>query len=219
MPKTAPKEESTELVSIQERIKQRLANVNKTTAVPGSKKISLKHSKFRIPDGATSEGPLNCVIVDYTNSNVWYEKEWKDGEVSPPDCFSIGKIIDELKPSASVEKPVNKDCISCPKNEYGSRGRGKECDNTVLLAILAEGFTDESEVYTIQIKPKGLKDWGAYVRTLKQSGMDPVQVVTSISFDPTVSYPKLKYRALGENLHLDLVSQFMPAADSLLQNS
>lgn len=211
----APK--GTAVVSIQDRIKQRLAKVNQTTAQPGSKRISVKGSKFRLPDGTTSDGPLNCVIVDYTNSNVWYEADWVEGTVTPPDCFSIGKIIDELSPHPSVEKPVNADCATCPKNQYGSRGRGKECDNTVLLAILPEGFTEESEVLTIKVAPKGLKDWGQYVRTLQQQGVDPVQVITSISFVPGMSYPQLKFRALGGNDMLEEVGKFMASADALLQ--
>jgi len=207
----------TAIVSIQERIKQRLAKVNQTTAQPGSKRISVKGSKFRLPDGTASDGPLNCVIMDYTNSNVWYKDDWVEGTVTPPDCFSIGKIIDELTPHSSVEKPVNAVCSSCPKNQYGSRGRGKECDNTVLLAILPEGFTEESEVLTLKVAPKGLKDWGQYVRTLQQQGVDPVQVITSISFVPGMSYPQLKFRALGGNAKFEDVGPFMASADALLQ--
>jgi len=212
----AEEETGTAVVSIQDRIKQRLAKVNQTTAQPGSKRISVKGSKFRLPDGNTSDGPLNCIIVDYTNSNVWYKADYADGTVTPPDCFSIGKIIDDLKPAASVEHPVNADCASCPKNQYGSRGRGKECDNTVLLAILPEGFTEESEVLTLKIAPKGLKSWGQYVRTLQQQHIDPVQVVTSISFEPNQSFPQLKFRHLGGNDHLENVGPFMASADALL---
>jgi hypothetical protein len=213
----AEPETGTAVVSIQDRIKQRLAKVNQTTAAPGSKRISVKGSKFRLPNGTASDGPLNCVIVDYTNSNVWYKDDWVEGTVTPPDCFSIGKIIDELVPHASVEKPVSKTCAECPKNEYGSRGRGKECDNTVLLALLEEGFTEESEVLTLKVAPKGLKDWGQYVRTLQQQGVDPVQVVTSISFVPGMSYPQLRFRALGGNENLEGVGPFMASADALLQ--
>lgn len=216
-PKAKPVEETgTDVVSIQDRIAQRLAKVNETTAAPGSKRISVKGSKFRLPDGNTSDGPLNCIIIDYTNSNVWYEAEYADGTVTPPDCFSIGKVINDLKPAASVEKPVNADCATCPKNQYGSRGRGKECDNTVLLAILPEGFTEESEVLTLKVAPKGLKDWGQYVRTLQAQAVDPVQVVTSISFVPNQSFPQLKFRHLGGNDHLDSIGPFIPSADALL---
>ena len=206
-----------DIVSIQDRIKDRLAKVNQTTAQPGSKRISVKGSKFRLPDGNSSDGPLNCVIVDYTNSNVWYEADYVEGTVTKPDCFSIGKIIDDLKPHSSVEKPVNAECASCPKNQYGSRGRGKECDNTVLLAILPEDFNEESEVLPLKIAPKGLKAWGAYVRTLQSQAVDPVQVITSISFEPNQSFPQLKFRALGGNENLENVGPHIPSADALLQ--
>jgi len=214
--KETPDESGTAVVSIQDRIKQRLASVNETTAQAGSMKISLKGSKFRLPDGNTSDGPLNCIIVDYTNTNIWYEEDFQDGTITPPDCWSIGKVINDMKPHVSVEKPINADCATCPKNQYGSKGRGKECSNKVLLAILPEGFTNESEVYTLQIAPKGLKSWGAYVRTLQSQGVDPVQVVTSISFEPNQSFPQLKFRHLGGNEQLENVGKFMASADALL---
>jgi hypothetical protein len=221
MPKAAKKDPPSEVtgsavVSVQERIAQRLADVNKTTAAPGSKRISVKGSKFKLPDGTKSDGPLNCIIVDYTNSNVWYEADYSEDVITPPDCFSIGKIITDLTPHSSVEKPINADCATCPKNEFGSKGRGKECDNTVLIALLPEGFNDESEVLTIKVAPKGLKAWGEYVRTLQAQAIDPIQVVTSISFKDGVSFPQLVFRHLGGNESLDNVGKHMPAADALL---
>ena len=217
----AVEETGTAVVSIQDRIKQRLKDVNKTTSQPGSKRISVKGSKFKLPDGSTSDGPLNCVVVDYTNSNAWYEADYVEGTVTPPDCTAVGKIIADLAPAASIKNRINATCAGCPKNEYGSKGRGKECDNTVLLAILPEGFAkeDEPEVLTIKIAPKGLKDWGQYVRTLEQMAVDPVQVITSISFVAGQSYPQLKFRSLGGNDDLEAVGPFMASADALLQPS
>jgi hypothetical protein len=204
------------VVSVQERIAQRLADVNKSTPTAGTKRISVKGSKFKLPNGTKSDGPLNCIIVDYTNNNAWYESDYEEGTVTPPDCFAVGKIISDMAPHASVEKPVSKTCADCPKNEFGSRGRGKACDNSVLIALLPEGFDDEAEVLTLKVAPKGLKDWGQYVRTLQAQAIDPIQVVTSISFVEGVSFPQLKFRSLGGNDNLENVGQHMPAADALL---
>ena len=210
-------ETGTNVVSVQERIRKRMENMDKTTGQVGGKNISTKGSKFTLPDGSTSEGPLNCVIVDYVNNNAWYKEAYVEGgPVTLPDCYSIGRELDTLVPHASIEKPINADCKSCEYNEYGSRGRGKECSNNVKLAVLPEGFTSDNEVMTIKIAPKGLKGWAEYVRTLEQQGVDPVQVVTSLSFVPGLAFPQLKFKALGGNEQLDQVGAFMPAADILL---
>ena len=210
-------ESDTSLVSVQERIRKRIENMDKTTGQVGGKNISTKGSKFTLPDGTTSDGPLNCVIVDYINNNAWYKEAYVEGgPITPPDCFSVGREIDSLVPHPTVEEPVNADCKTCEKNEYGSRGRGKECSNNVKLAILPENFKKDSEVYTIKVAPKGLKAWTEYVRTLEQRGVDPVQVVTSISFVPGLAFPQLKFKALGGNDQLDEVGPFMPSADILL---
>ena len=215
MPKKAA-EPSTDVVSVQERIKSRLANINETTQQASGQNISLKGRIFRLPDGKTSPGPLNCIIVDYVNKNMWYEADYIDGEFSAPNCYAIGREIKTMAPSSAVEKPVAESCIDCDYNQFGSKGRGKMCGNNVLLAILPEDFTEDSELLTLKISPTGLKAWTNYVRNLSAQGVDPVQVVTSLSFEEGLSYPSVRFKEIGGNKLVDKVGSFLPTADVLL---
>lgn len=212
----AAEETGTDVMSVQERIKSRLANINNTTQQPSGQNISVKGKVFRLPDGKTSPGPLNCIIVDYVNMNSYYEQGYVEGEFSPPDCTATGRDLKDMAPSSAVEKPINGDCFSCDFNKFESKGRGKMCSNSVLLAILPEDFTSESELYTIKASATALKAWAGYVRLLSGSGVDPIQVVTSLNFEDGLSYPSLRFKQLGGNEKLDDISPFLAKADMLL---
>lgn len=216
---TETKTENTEIVSVQERIAQRLANIDRSTQAPASQRISTKGIKFTLPDGKESQGPLNCVIVDYINTNSWYDKPYNENDIQPPTCHAIGRDLKKMKPGSNIKNPVATQCDGCPKNEFGSKGRGKECTNNVILALLPEGYDENSELFTLKVSPKGLGPWSTYVRTLSEQKIDPVQVVTSISFRSGVSYPSLLFTQIGGNESLNEVGKFLPQAETMLLNS
>lgn len=210
--------DNTGLVSIEDRIKSRLANVNTNTPAPASKKISTKGSQFTLPNGSSSAGPLNCIIVDYVNMNSYYPDAYDPNNIKPPSCYAIGRNITELAPHATVEDKQADACMTCKWNEFGSAGRGKACKNKVVLAVLPEGFDAESELFTLQVSPTGLKVWASYVRMLSEQGVDPVQVITSINFKEGVTYPTLTFRHIGGNERVQEVAPFLPEADTLLNS-
>jgi len=210
--------ESTALVSMKERIAQRLANVNKATAAPASKNISTKGGKFTLPDGSASAGPLNCIVVDYINSNVFYDGPYDPNNVKPPVCAAIGRDINLMAPLETLETRVSDSCNGCPNNEFGSAGRGKACKNNVVLALIPEEFTEDTEVMTIKVSPTGLTTWSSYVRQLANQGIDVSEVVTSITFRAGVTYPTLDFKALNRNTKLDAMNAFIAQADTLLNS-
>lgn len=217
--KTAEKskaEDNKAMTSVQERIKARLAKIGETTQQITGQNISTKGKMFRLPDGKTSPGPLNCVIVDYLNKNMYYKEAYVEGEFAEPDCYAIGREIKDMHPSTKVENPVSEFCVDCEKNQFGSKGRGKACANNVMLAVLPEDFNDDSELYTLKVSATGLKHWSRYVRDLSGQGVDPIQVVTSISFDADTSYPSLRFKELGGNAKLEDTTTFIAKADALL---
>ena len=212
----AAEKQSTELESVQERIRNRLANINNTTQQVTGQNISTKGKVFRLPDGKTSQGPLNCVVVDYINKNMYYNEQYVEGEYAEPDCVAVGREVKTMQPAETVENPVSELCDSCPKNQFGSKGRGKACSNNVVLAILPEDFTDDSELFTLKVSATALKHWTKYVRGLANQGLDPAQVVTSISMDEDLAYPSLRFKSIGGNEQLDAIGKFFPQADALL---
>jgi len=213
---TTSKKASTELSAVEQRIKDRLANVENSTQQSTGNNISVKGSTFRLPSGATSQGPLNCIVLDYVNKNMHYPDTYVEGEFSEPTCYAIGRNIKDMVPSEAITAPINSHCHDCELNQFGSKGRGKACSNNVLLAVLPDDFTEDSEVLTIKVAAKGLKGWANYVRELKALNVDPAQVVTSLSFAPGLAYPCLTFKHIGGNERLDEVGPFLVKADLLL---
>jgi len=216
MAKSNPESTGTEIMSVAERIKNRIANISTNTPSSGAARISVKGSKFRIPDGPTSDGPLNAIILDYTNNNAYYKEAFTEGQISPPDCWAAGRTISEMKPHPDVENPICDSCANCDFNQFGSKGRGKMCSNAVNLAVVPSGFKEGDEVYTLKVAAKGLKAWGNYVRELGAQNQDPLQVETSIAFVEGTSFPQLKFRVLGPNLQLEECGPLLAKAESLL---
>jgi len=212
----AAKNESTELTAVEQRIKDRLANVDNSTQQAAGQAISLKGSTFKLPSGATSQGPLNCIVLDYINKNMYYPGAYVEGEFSAAECSAIHRNIGDMAPSDKIENPVSPKCKDCGNNAFGSKGRGKACSNNVILAVLPEDFTKESDVLTVKIASTGLKAWSNYVRELSSMGVDPAQVITSLSFVSGLSYPCLLFKHAGGNERLDEVGSFLPQADALL---
>lgn len=82
--------------------------------------------------------PLDCVIVADTFENAFYKGKFDENNPQPPVCFAFGDDIATMKPhDASVSKQ-NPDCVSCPKNVFGTSetGRGKACKNIVRMALV-----------------------------------------------------------------------------------
>jgi len=214
-----PESTGTEIMSVAERIAQRIANIGTNVPASGSLRISVKGSKFRIPNGPTSSDPLNAIILDYTNSNAYYKEQFNEGDVAKPDCWSQHRTIGDMVPSSDVENPINNNCKRCEFNKFGSKGRGKMCGNAVTLAIIPVGFEEGDDIYTLKVAAKGLTAWSNYVRELGLKNIDPLLVETSISFVEGTSFPQLKFRSLGPNKQLDECAALVTKAEMLLPNS
>lgn len=207
------------LASIQAEIQKELASVNKTVAAPTGVNISTKGKQFTTPDGATSSGPMNAIILDYRNVNEFYEGVYNPQEVKPPVCMAVSKTIDDMEPLEGVEKPQHTDCASCPHNQFGSApvGKGKACKNTVRLAITPAGADENSPVWVLKVSPSAIKAWSGYMRKLAAAGLHPMQVVTQISFDPNQAYPSLQFEAKGEHDNLGAIAALRAQAASVLE--
>lgn len=189
-------------VDIQEQMRKELAAQKKQLGALPSNKIQLKDKQFTLPDGQSSNGPLECIILDFAWFMVHYPGVYNSNNPQQPNCFAVGREspdTGELKPHESVEKPQGENCKDCPKNEWGSSpvGKGKACKNQRRLIVVPPNFTEETEPMTMYVSPAGLKNFDKYVSRLRsEHGLLPVQVVTEISFDRDKSYPLLLFRMI-----------------------
>lgn len=209
-------------VDIQAQIKKELAeSKNHVGALPANK-IQLRDKKFTLPDGQSSNGPLECIVLDYVWDMIHYPGVYNSNNPQKPDCFALGRETPEsgdLKPHESVQNPQHSDCKNCPMNEWGSSpvGKGKACKNQRRLIIVPPNFTEETEPMTLYVSPAGLKNFDAYVARLKnEHQILPVQAVTEVSFDSAVSYSLLQFKFVARHDNVQLAWAMRERSQDLL---
>jgi hypothetical protein len=203
-------EETTNLpINVDDEIKKQLqAQKGQLGALP-SNKIGLKNKVFTLPDGQSSEKPLECIILDFAWGLVHYPGAYNSNNPQQPNCFAIGRENPEggeLKPHASVKKPLGENCKDCEKNQWQSAatGKGKACKNQRRLVVVPPDFDESTEPMTIYVSPNGLKNFDKYVSRLNNElGVLPVQVITEISFDRDQSYPLLKFALIDRHTRVN----------------
>lgn len=183
------------IVSIQESLRAQAAQMSEKTAPAGGSAIRVSQDKkFILPDGTTSEGPLDLVIVEFMSRNTFYEGAYDPKNISPPACFAIGPNPKKLVPSDNSPAKQSDECSGCPMNQFGSDGDGKACKNTRMLAVLPPDADEDTPIWTLSVSPSAIKAFDGYVNTIAAKfNVPPVGVITTVEFDPSVSYAKLRF--------------------------
>jgi hypothetical protein len=147
-----------------------------------------------LPDGRKTKEPLQLVVVDFIAANMFYEGKFDPQNPSPPACFALGENPMQLVPSGNSPNQQSDSCKGCPMNEFGSDGNGKACKNQRVLAVLPPDAQPDTPMWRLVVPPTSTKAWDAYVKSVvSMYQMPPVSVVTTVSFDESVDYPKLQF--------------------------
>jgi hypothetical protein len=187
------------------------AQEGKTSPAGGNKIRITQDKQFVLPDGTKTDGPLELVIVDFTSRNEFYPGAFDKKNPVPPVCIAIGDIPAKLVPSDNSPDKQADSCAECPMNAFGSKGDGKACKNTRLLAVLPPDADDDTEMWLMQVSPTALKAWDGYVKDVQRMfSMPPVGVVTTVSFSDA-EYAQLSFGSAVPNenvgVHLGRVDQ------------
>jgi hypothetical protein len=202
----------------------------------GFSTMSIKGSKFRIKCGGEEtvvvdeEGlpkmGIEVVIAKASEfvAKTFYEGDYTEGTAGEPDCYSL----DGQKPSSRSPRPQSELCGICPKGKFGSKmtadGREtKACsDSRRVVVVPANDITNEQYggPMLLRIPVMSLGDLGTYGKAMKAKGFPYNTVVTRLSFDPDVAYPKLMFKAvrpLNQSEASELVEHFSAGnIDSML---
>ena len=163
--------------------------------------ISIKGGRFHIIRNGQQPQTLELfalrVIIVHANPGVtkaFYDTPWNpDQDAEAPACSSD----DGVTPRSDSPRPQCGTCAVCPQNQFGSKVNaqtGKEskaCTDKKCIAIVTPG-NEAGEMLRLQIPTMAMKDFGAFLRGLPN--VPYYAVVTEITFDTTVSYPKIKFR-------------------------
>lgn len=189
------KPSGTALVSMQEAIKQEIADLANRTGSPGGDEIRVTQDKmFKLPDGTEHPGPLNLVIVDFVTGRYFYDRPFDSKNPCPPACYAISVQPTSMAPPKDVPDRQSDNCTGCPMNEFGSAGDGKACKESRVLAVIPEDADANTEIAVLKVSPTALKAFDSYVRSVAGTlSKAPFQVVTQVSFDANLKYPSLRF--------------------------
>jgi hypothetical protein len=170
---------------------QDLEDLRSRIAAPTGDKIKLENKRFKMPNGDSLDY-LDVVIVDFVYSNRYYTTGYEKDNIVAPDCFSINPLEKELSPSPnSPDIQCQTGCASCPKNQYGSKGKGKACSNRIVMAVLPQDAGPETPFVILDIPPTSIKGFAQYVNSIARGlQRPPFGVVTHIEQDPSETYAK-----------------------------
>lgn len=188
-----------EVLNVQEQIRKELAGLKEKVEPPSGFMISTKGKVFTLPDGSSSAGPMDCVILDWVTANTYFKGLYNPKDVKPPDCFAIADEPANAVPSDRSPDKQHDTCKGCPKNEFGSDpqgGAGKACKNTRRLLIVPVSADEDTQGWVISVSPTGLKHFDKYVNTLADQEVHPLQVVTEISFEESEAFPSLRFKTV-----------------------
>ncbi len=155
--------------------------------------LSIKNKKFAIGElklGTT----LNVVVLANVFDNAYYDRPYDPDVMMPPACFAIGEVQSELVPndtSPDVQSPA---CDGCPKNEFGSSGKGKVCRNgrRLLMAVVVDNKLDMDNLVILNLAPTSLKAFSQYSKRLSNLTKLPLWAcITNLSFDDDVAWPQI----------------------------
>lgn len=149
--------------------------------------------------------PIQSIELVFVKSNkmpskTFYKGKYKEGDQSPPTCWSS----DGIKPDAGVKEKQHASCAACPRNAWGSRitedgKKGRECSDVRRMAVV---FADElarkgadSHLFLMRVPPASLNPLKDYAeKVLGPAGVEYFAVATRVGFDSQASHPKLTFR-------------------------
>jgi hypothetical protein len=201
----ALKKTSGAVVDIRAQLAAQAAAMNERTAPASGISIRTAGKKFAFPDGRKDDGPVEMVVIDFVARNEFYEADFDKDNIVPPACFAIGTIPTKLIPSGNSPQQQCDDCASCPMNAFGSKGKGKACSNTRLLAVVEPGSDADAPIYLLKVSPTGLKSFDGFVQSTSRTfQVPPVGVVVTVGFDDGEDYPKLTFTDAKPNEDLEV---------------
>jgi len=134
---------------------------------------------------------------------AWYVGAYNAEEGKSPDCFST----DSVRPDPSSPAPQSELCANCPQNAFGSgtdqagnATKGKACKDTKTLAIFIPGsrkVETDPKAYMFKIPADSLKNFAMYVKSLSAAGIPLGTAKTLVTFDQTVTHPKVIFKFGG----------------------
>lgn len=155
---------------------------------PSGDKIKISNKQFTLPGGDVLDF-LDVVVVDFIYFNTYYEGAYDVNNIVPPNCFALHEEQKQMAPSANCPDKQCESCAGCWANEFASSGKGKACQNRVLIAVLPTDANPETPFSILDISPTAVKGFSSYLQSVVRGLQKfPHQVVTHIECNPALKH-------------------------------
>ena len=168
---------------------QEMEDLRARLTAPTGNRIKMDNKTFKFPNGDVADS-VDAVIVDFVYMNKYYEGAFDPNNIVPPNCFALSPLPNALEPSPnSPDIQSQTGCASCAQNQFGTDGKGKACQNRVLIALLPADATMETPMMILDISPTAIKPFSAYVSAVARGlQRPPYGVITKIEFNKSVKW-------------------------------
>lgn len=179
----APRTTGTSLANIDNELSNEVATLKQQISQSSGNRLKVEPSgAFTLPDGLDLGDEIQVVVVDFVTRNTFYAGPYNPNNLAPPECYAIGKNLNEMAPEEDSPAVQADKCVTCPLNQFGSasNGTGKACKNSRELAVLlvdpdnpdAHNAPD-APIYTLSLPPTAIKSFDAAVAYVARSLQGP----------------------------------------------
>lgn len=181
-----------DLAAIDAEMSQAVANIKDTIGQSSGNRLSLEvNGDFTTPDGMNLGNEIQIVVVDYMTHHKFYTTRFNKDNPAPPDCYAMGRVINEMVPEDDSPNVQHENCRACPMNQFGSgeNGKSKACQNRRLLAVLVVDPENpdahnapDAPIYTLDLSPSNNRPFDGFVSAVARSlaGLPVKALVTVI---------------------------------------
>jgi hypothetical protein len=145
-------------------------------------RIAHRPTSWSLPNGDQTDVLVGHIIA-VKHANLHYQGQYERGKVNPLDCFAVVENGDapckDLVPHSLVESPYATKCGDCPKFQWGSFGKGKECGEHTILAVNIPVLGDG--IYVIDMKKGNSRVADNYVAAMRDKFGHPLAATTKFT--------------------------------------
>jgi hypothetical protein len=165
-------------------------------------------------------------IIDAVFGKAYYVGAFDPDKPQTPVCYAFHPDDQsQMVPHEASPEKQNDKCLGCKHNAFGTAdlGKGKRCKDEVRIMCFTQDQSDsitEAEVRMATIPPGSLRNWGNYVKKLRDMGLSFRMVLTKITLVPFKGAYKLEFAAtanLEEKQYKMIQARRESARDEMMQ--
>lgn len=136
-------------------------------------------------DGDIDVKTIEGVLIFRKRQNAYWPNGLEDGGSTPPQCASRDGQYGVGNPGGQ--------CASCPLNQFGSKGDGKACKNSMLLFIKQDAAILP---LVVQLPPTSITIATKYLMRLSSVGVKYYEIISQLSLVKTKNDSGIAYSIL-----------------------